>query len=90
MGTNKWLRMVVYERVPKKYGTFLTFGLSAIWHGWYAGYYITFASGALIVTAARTVCGLYKCVNKTKQSKTENLLIQPLNEPKHFQRAESG
>lgn len=56
MGTNKWLRMIVYERVPKKYGTLLTFSLSALWHGFYPGYYVTFISGALIVTAARTVC----------------------------------
>lgn len=45
----------MYERVPKKYGTVLTFGLSALWHGFYPGYYITFACGALIVTSARMV-----------------------------------
>lgn len=55
MGTNQWLRLVVYERVPRKYGTVLTFGLSALWHGFYAGYYITFATGALFVAAARVV-----------------------------------
>lgn len=56
MGTNQWLRLIVYERVPKKYGTLLTFSLSALWHGFYPGYYLTFISGALIVTAGRTVC----------------------------------
>ncbi|GAB0086775.1 lysophospholipid acyltransferase 1 [Sergentomyia squamirostris] len=55
MGTNRWLRMIVYERVPKKYGTVLTFALSALWHGFYPGYYVTFASGALFVMAARSV-----------------------------------
>lgn len=55
MGTNLWLRLIVYERVPKKYGTLLTFSLSALWHGFYPGYYLTFISGSLIVTAARTV-----------------------------------
>lgn len=45
--------MIVYERVPKRYGTMLTFALSAIWHGFYPGYYITFATGALVVSAAR-------------------------------------
>uniref|UniRef100_A0A1B0DAP9 Uncharacterized protein n=1 Tax=Phlebotomus papatasi TaxID=29031 RepID=A0A1B0DAP9_PHLPP len=54
MGTNRWLRMIVYERVPKKYGTVLTFALSALWHGFYPGYYVTFASGALFVMAARS------------------------------------
>lgn len=59
IGTNQWLRMVAYERVPKKYATFLTFSLSALWHGFYPGYYLTFASGALIVEAARTVSKIY-------------------------------
>lgn len=54
--------MVVYERVPRKYGTVLTFGLSALWHGFYAGYYITFATGALFVAGARVVS--YKTINK--------------------------
>lgn len=54
-GTNRWLRTIVYERVPKKYGTVLTFALSAVWHGFYPGYYVTFATGALMVTAARVV-----------------------------------
>lgn len=53
MGTNRWLRQVVFERVPKKYGTGLVFATSAIWHGFYPGYYITFATGALFVSAAR-------------------------------------
>ncbi|XP_067631562.1 lysophospholipid acyltransferase 6 isoform X2 [Eurosta solidaginis] len=52
-GTNRWLRMIVYERVPKEYGTVLTFALSAVWHGFYPGYYVTFATGAMMVTAAR-------------------------------------
>lgn len=54
IGTNRWLRTIVYERVPKKYGTILTFTLSAFWHGFYPGYYVTFATGALMVTAARS------------------------------------
>ncbi|BFG05930.1 lysophospholipid acyltransferase 1 [Drosophila madeirensis] len=52
-GTNRWLRTLVYERVPKRYGTLLTFALSAVWHGFYPGYYLTFATGAVTVTAAR-------------------------------------
>ncbi|CAO1359362.1 unnamed protein product [Diamesa serratosioi] len=60
IGTNLWLRMVVYERVPKNYGTVLTFALSALWHGFYPGYYMTFASGALIVMAARKSRRLFR------------------------------
>lgn len=53
-GTNSWLRFIVYGRV-QKYSTFLTFGLSALWHGFELGYYLTFMSGALFTIAARTV-----------------------------------
>jgi len=54
IGTNNWLRSVVYERVDK-YSTILTYALSALWHGFYPGYYLTFASGALFTFAARTM-----------------------------------
>lgn len=50
--TNIWLRTVAYERA-QKYPTLMTFALSALWHGFYPGYYITFASGALFTAAAR-------------------------------------
>uniref|UniRef100_A0A182MSL8 Lysophospholipid acyltransferase 1 n=1 Tax=Anopheles culicifacies TaxID=139723 RepID=A0A182MSL8_9DIPT len=59
-GTNRWLRMVVFERVPKRYGTVLTFSLSALWHGFYPGYYMTFATGALIVMAARVARKMFR------------------------------
>ncbi|KAJ8967560.1 hypothetical protein NQ314_002877 [Rhamnusium bicolor] len=53
-GTNIWLRMIVYERT-KKYPTILTYALSAVWHGFYPGYYLTFFGGAIFTFAARTV-----------------------------------
>uniref|UniRef100_T1PLM4 MBOAT, membrane-bound O-acyltransferase family protein n=1 Tax=Musca domestica TaxID=7370 RepID=T1PLM4_MUSDO len=59
-GTNRWLRTIVYERVPKKYGTILTFALSAVWHGFYPGYYLTFATGALMVTSARMARRMFR------------------------------
>lgn len=59
-GTNRWLRSIVYDRVPKKYGTVLTFALSAVWHGFYPGYYLTFATGALVVTAARLMRRMFR------------------------------
>ncbi|XP_068909168.1 lysophospholipid acyltransferase 6 isoform X1 [Tenebrio molitor] len=54
LGTNRWLRMIVYERVTK-YSMILTYSLSAIWHGFYPGYYITFANGALFTYASRVM-----------------------------------
>ena len=53
-GTNRWLRMIVYERVEKN-RTILTYALSALWHGFYPGYYLTFANGAFFTFVARTV-----------------------------------
>lgn len=58
-GTMKWLRHVVYERVSPKLRTVATYAMSAIWHGFYPGYYMTFLSGALFTSTARQV-GLYK------------------------------
>ncbi|XP_006618896.1 lysophospholipid acyltransferase 2 [Apis dorsata] len=52
-GTNRWLRSIVYERA--KYNKLVfTYSLSALWHGFYPGYYITFANGAFFTIVART------------------------------------
>ena len=45
--TSNWLRRCVYERVPKSIATAASFFMSAIWHGYYPGYYLTFMSCAL-------------------------------------------
>lgn len=52
--TEAWLRRTAYERAPKKYKVLMTFILSAIWHGFHPGYYLTFLTGALFTLAART------------------------------------
>ncbi|XP_050538640.1 lysophospholipid acyltransferase 6-like [Daktulosphaira vitifoliae] len=52
-GTNLWLRYVMYERASPKYNTVLTYTLSAFWHGFYPGYYVTFLTGALFTNSAR-------------------------------------
>ena len=54
IGTGKWLRYIIYERAHVKVRTVLTYGVSAFWHGFYPGYYMTFMTGALFTTAART------------------------------------
>lgn len=63
LGTNQWLRYIVYDRTPPKYSTALTFALSAVWHGFYPGYYLTFATGALMVTAGRKVNNYHTAFN---------------------------
>ncbi|XP_022255486.1 membrane-bound O-acyltransferase domain-containing protein 2-like isoform X2 [Limulus polyphemus] len=52
--TQQWLKMIVYDRAPT-HKTLLTFLLSALWHGFYPGYYFTFFGGALFTMAARSV-----------------------------------
>ncbi|KAL2712656.1 lysophospholipid acyltransferase 6 [Vespula squamosa] len=54
MGTNRWLRSIVYDRVKKQRMIF-TYALSALWHGFYPGYYLTFANGAYFTLVARIV-----------------------------------
>ncbi|KAL6850897.1 Lysophospholipid acyltransferase [Amphichorda felina] len=59
MNTNNWLRNYVYLRVTprgKKPGfraSMLTFFTSALWHGFYPGYYLSFVLASLIQTAAK-------------------------------------
>ncbi|KAK6113189.1 MBOAT membrane-bound O-acyltransferase family protein [Brugia pahangi] len=53
--TMYWLRRVAYDRVPKGYRTLSTYLLSAVWHGFFLGYYVTFLTGALFTVSARTI-----------------------------------
>src|SRR5947199_3013233 len=53
--TNKWLKNYVYLRVTprgKKPGfrsAMATFTTSAVWHGFYHGYYLTFVTAGLVL-----------------------------------------
>lgn len=59
--TNHWLRNYIYLRVTpkgKKPGfraSMATFATSALWHGFYPGYYMTFVLGSFIQTAAKSM-----------------------------------
>lgn len=44
----------MYERTGRN-KVIYTYALSALWHGFYPGYYLTFASGAFFTVAARSV-----------------------------------
>ncbi|KAF3826927.1 hypothetical protein GH733_006073 [Mirounga leonina] len=52
--TALWLKRVCYERASVS-PTIQTFILSAIWHGVYPGYYLTFLTGVVMTLAARAV-----------------------------------
>eukprot|EP01028_Stygiella_incarcerata_P000312 TRINITY_DN10347_c0_g1_i1.p1 TRINITY_DN10347_c0_g1~~TRINITY_DN10347_c0_g1_i1.p1 ORF type:complete len:478 (-),score=87.52 TRINITY_DN10347_c0_g1_i1:843-2276(-) len=57
MATSKWLKKYVYDRVPKgKRGwrkVFATLGTSALWHGFYPGYYLFFLSCGVLIILGR-------------------------------------
>ncbi|KAG8895989.1 lysophospholipid acyltransferase [Tulasnella sp. 403] len=59
INTNVWLRNSVYKRLvppgkkPTAVTTMQTFMTSAVWHGIYPGYYLTFFLGGLVSSAAK-------------------------------------
>ena len=59
--TGSWLRQCVYLRLvtpgkkPSAWVAVITYMVSAFWHGFRPGYYLTFASGALFNIAARSL-----------------------------------
>ncbi|VDL64486.1 unnamed protein product [Hymenolepis diminuta] len=44
--TLRWLRITVFDRVPRGIGVFAVFFVSVLWHGFYPGYYLFFISMA--------------------------------------------
>ncbi|KAL7747657.1 Lysophospholipid acyltransferase [Sorochytrium milnesiophthora] len=61
MGTSNWLKHYVYLRLtpPNAKPTFgqvmSTYAISAFWHGFYPGYYLTFITGAVITETGKAV-----------------------------------
>ncbi|XP_052740257.1 lysophospholipid acyltransferase 6 isoform X2 [Bicyclus anynana] len=53
--TNAWLRTVAYERGGAAWRTARVYALSALWHGFHPGYYLTFFAGGLFTVAAKKV-----------------------------------
>lgn len=51
--TNAWLRSVAYQRGGAAWRTARVYALSAVWHGFYPGYYLTFFAGGIFTIAAR-------------------------------------
>lgn len=67
-GTNTWLRSIVYERA-KHNKLVYTYALSALWHGFYPGYYLTFANGAFFTMVSRVVSETVTGAGKTSPVK---------------------
>ncbi|XP_072931997.1 lysophospholipid acyltransferase 6 isoform X2 [Epargyreus clarus] len=51
--TNAWLRCVAYERGGAAWRTARVYALSAVWHGFHPGYYLTFFAGGIFTVAAK-------------------------------------
>ncbi|KAG7302661.1 hypothetical protein JYU34_012612 [Plutella xylostella] len=52
--TNAWLRCVAYSR-GGSWRTARVYALSAVWHGFHPGYYLTFLAGSTFTVAAKRV-----------------------------------
>lgn len=72
--TSNWLRLVVYERAPKSVGTGLTFMMSAIWHGFWPGYYFFFLFGHFMTVAHRKFKYTLSAYVKEKTGKGGNFV----------------
>jgi lysophospholipid acyltransferase len=72
LGTNKWLRICFYDKflnhfnLKKTQATMFTFGMSAIWHGLYPAYYISFFFWQILLKVDRSI---YKLKNILIQNK---------------------
>uniref|UniRef100_A0A0X3PLF5 Lysophospholipid acyltransferase 2 n=1 Tax=Schistocephalus solidus TaxID=70667 RepID=A0A0X3PLF5_SCHSO len=53
IGTTRWLRECVYDRVPKQFSVVAVFFVSAFWHGFYPVYYLCFLTAALLTSTGR-------------------------------------
>ncbi|XP_047529650.1 lysophospholipid acyltransferase 6 isoform X1 [Vanessa atalanta] len=53
--TNAWLRVAAYERGGAAWRTARVYALSALWHGFHPGYYLTFFAGGLFTVAAKKI-----------------------------------
>ncbi|KAL5110646.1 Membrane-bound O-acyltransferase domain-containing protein 2 [Taenia crassiceps] len=53
IGTTRWLRECVYDRVPRRFAVVAVFFVSAFWHGFYPVYYFCFLSAALLTMTGR-------------------------------------
>lgn len=54
--TNRWLHTYIYQRLGRNFKANLsTYLVSAFWHGFYPGYYISFISGALYTALTKLI-----------------------------------
>lgn len=85
MNTNNWLRNYMYLRVTpkgKKPGfraSLATFVTSALWHGFYPGYYLSFVLAAFIQTVAKSKKLLQRVWISTYKIQTSGGMYDPFS-----------
>ena len=58
---HRWLRRYVYDRVPLPILRLpTTFLISAFWHGFYPGYYLSFLSSVALTESARAIRRVFR------------------------------
>jgi len=72
---DRWLKHYIYERVPAKYGVFLTFLNSAVWHGFYPGYYMSFLTASIFLPVARILRKKVRAHFVTKDSNGKEVAL---------------
>lgn len=65
MGTARWLKNYIYLRVtrgqkPSLFSTLTTYIMSAVWHGFYPGYYLMFVVAGIATEAAKDARRLFR------------------------------
>ena len=58
--TQNWFRNLAFDRLPKSGKMIGVFSLSALWHGFYPGYYLASALAAIAVYVGKAV--IFYCV----------------------------
>ena len=61
VSTNQWLNTYIYQRLGRTFrANLFTYLVSAVWHGFYPGYYFTFVSGAFYTALCRAIFKKFK------------------------------
>jgi len=75
MNTQQWLKRCVFDRVPSNRTSkiFSTYFVSAIWHGFYPGYYLTFFGGGVLTAVGGSIRSLLRPFFANKASPLHSL-----------------
>jgi lysophospholipid acyltransferase len=75
MNTQQWLKRCIFDRFPSSRTSkiFSTYFVSAIWHGFYPGYYLTFFGGGVLTAVGGAIRSLVRPFFANKASPLHHL-----------------